>query len=58
MEEYTTPLRCPMIQADKAYSRATNVLNFVKRLVEKVSYRVFSENYSPLKEFVAAPKSR
>ncbi|MBA0817665.1 hypothetical protein Gohar_003728 [Gossypium harknessii] len=123
MEEYTTPLRCPMIQADKAYSRATNVLNFVKRLmsitgmntkkrvdvftlsiyklvifpkalghiddavsdlfdrldkrvtpvlsifaetfrslcaclrkVEKVSYRVFSENYSPLKEFVAAPK--
>ncbi|MBA0817669.1 hypothetical protein Gohar_003728 [Gossypium harknessii] len=33
MEEYTTPLRCPMIQADKAYSRATNVLNFVKRLM-------------------------
>ncbi|MFQ6636944.1 hypothetical protein Gotur_014134 [Gossypium turneri] len=24
--------------------------------VEKVSYRVFSENYSPLKEFVATPR--
>ncbi|MBA0814811.1 hypothetical protein Gohar_020614 [Gossypium harknessii] len=24
--------------------------------VEKVSYRVFSENYSPLKEFVVIPR--
>ncbi|MBA0844673.1 hypothetical protein Goarm_023438, partial [Gossypium armourianum] len=24
--------------------------------VENVSYRVFSENYSPLKEFVATPR--
>ncbi|MBA0739029.1 hypothetical protein Gogos_012330 [Gossypium gossypioides] len=24
--------------------------------VKKVSYRVFSENYSPLKEFVATPR--
>ncbi|MBA0738040.1 hypothetical protein Gogos_011454 [Gossypium gossypioides] len=24
--------------------------------VEKVSYRVFSKNYSPLKEFVDAPR--
>ncbi|MBA0769853.1 hypothetical protein Gotri_018545 [Gossypium trilobum] len=24
--------------------------------VEKVSYRVFSENYSPLKELVATPR--
>ncbi|MBA0833995.1 hypothetical protein Goarm_006397 [Gossypium armourianum] len=66
-----------MIQADKAYSRATNVLTFLKRLmrhiddtvsnlfdrldkrltpVEKVSYRVFSENYSPLKELVPTPR--
>ncbi|MFQ6657858.1 hypothetical protein Gotur_027359 [Gossypium turneri] len=28
--------------------------NFCK--VEKVSYRVFSENYSPLKELVATPR--
>ncbi|MBA0797962.1 hypothetical protein Gohar_008606 [Gossypium harknessii] len=33
MEEYTALLRCPMIQADKAYSRAVNVLTFVKKLM-------------------------
>ncbi|MBA0799877.1 hypothetical protein Gohar_010362, partial [Gossypium harknessii] len=27
-----------------------------KRKVEKVSYRVFSKDYSPLKEFVAIPR--
>ncbi|MBA0761952.1 hypothetical protein Gotri_024521, partial [Gossypium trilobum] len=32
VEEYTTLLCCPRIQADKAYSRATNVLTFLKRL--------------------------
>ncbi|MBA0833177.1 hypothetical protein Goarm_017508 [Gossypium armourianum] len=86
VEEYTTLLRCPRIQADKAYSKAANILTFLKKLmsitginmkkrvnvfvlsiyglvifpkalehideVEKVSDRVFCENYSPLKEFV------
>ncbi|MBA0700794.1 hypothetical protein Goari_027083, partial [Gossypium aridum] len=33
VEEYTTLLRCPIIQADKAYSRAANVLTFLKRLI-------------------------
>ncbi|MBA0682435.1 hypothetical protein Goari_024158, partial [Gossypium aridum] len=33
VEEYTTLLRCPRIQADKAYSRATNVSTFLKRLM-------------------------
>ncbi|MBA0739642.1 hypothetical protein Gogos_012893 [Gossypium gossypioides] len=33
MEEYTTLLRCPRIQADKAYSRATNISNILKRLM-------------------------
>ncbi|MFQ6655632.1 hypothetical protein Gotur_026104 [Gossypium turneri] len=144
VEEYTTLLRCPKIQVDKAYSRAANVLAFLKKMnitgmnvrkrvdvftlsiydlvvfpkalglvdeavsdlfdrldkrvtpilailvetfrslsacrrvgegrfigcaqlflawfhshfwkVEKVSYRVFSENYSPLKELVATPR--
>ncbi|MBA0826858.1 hypothetical protein Goarm_011673, partial [Gossypium armourianum] len=125
VEEYTTLLRCPRIQADKAYSRAANVQTFLKRLmsitgmseqwvakradvfplsiyglvifpkvlghiddavsnlfdrldkrvtsvpvilaetfrslntcqrVEKVTYRVFSDNYSPLKDFVATPR--
>ncbi|MBA0607220.1 hypothetical protein Godav_019558, partial [Gossypium davidsonii] len=32
-EEYITLLRCPRIQADKAYSRAANVLTFLKRLM-------------------------
>ncbi|MBA0764904.1 hypothetical protein Gotri_014179, partial [Gossypium trilobum] len=32
-EEYTTLLRCLRIQADKAYSRAANVLTFLKRLI-------------------------
>ncbi|MFQ6664132.1 hypothetical protein Gotur_031344 [Gossypium turneri] len=91
VEEYTTLLRCPKVQVDKAYSRAANVPTFLKKLmnitrmntrkrvdvlafsiyglvifpkalghvdeaVEKVSYRVFSENYSPLKELVATPR--
>ncbi|MBA0755472.1 hypothetical protein Gogos_019857 [Gossypium gossypioides] len=33
VEEYTTLLRCSRIQADKAYSRAANVLTFLKRLM-------------------------
>ncbi|MBA0635123.1 hypothetical protein Godav_028976 [Gossypium davidsonii] len=31
VEDYTALLRCPRIQADKAYSRAVNVLNFIKK---------------------------
>ncbi|MFQ6648546.1 hypothetical protein Gotur_020833 [Gossypium turneri] len=31
-------------------------LGHVDEAVEKVSYRVFSENYSPLKELVATPR--
>ncbi|MFQ6634454.1 hypothetical protein Gotur_012347 [Gossypium turneri] len=34
MEEYTTLLRCSRIQADKAYSRAANVLTFVKKFMK------------------------
>ncbi|MBA0567182.1 hypothetical protein Golob_011938 [Gossypium lobatum] len=33
VEEYTTLLHCPRIQADKAYSRAANVSTFLKRLM-------------------------
>ncbi|MBA0632506.1 hypothetical protein Godav_001233 [Gossypium davidsonii] len=33
VEEYTTLLRYLMIQVDKVYSRATNVLTFLKRLM-------------------------
>ncbi|MBA0755392.1 hypothetical protein Gogos_020818, partial [Gossypium gossypioides] len=33
VEEYTALLRCPRIQANKAYSRAVNVLTFVKKLM-------------------------
>ncbi|MBA0632511.1 hypothetical protein Godav_001237 [Gossypium davidsonii] len=33
MEEYTTLLRCPKIQIDKAYSRAANVPTFLKKLM-------------------------
>ncbi|MBA0717425.1 hypothetical protein Golax_005249, partial [Gossypium laxum] len=33
VEKYTILLRCSRIQADKAYSRAVNVLNFVKKLI-------------------------
>ncbi|MBA0577829.1 hypothetical protein Golob_027582, partial [Gossypium lobatum] len=33
VEEYTTLLRCPKIQTDKAYSRAANVLTFLKKLM-------------------------
>ncbi|MBA0782757.1 hypothetical protein Gotri_000583, partial [Gossypium trilobum] len=33
MEEYKTLLRCPRIQADKAYSRAANVSTFLKKLM-------------------------
>ncbi|MFQ6621555.1 hypothetical protein Gotur_002216 [Gossypium turneri] len=33
IEEYTTLLRCPRKQAYKAYSRAANILTFLKRLM-------------------------
>ncbi|MBA0575150.1 hypothetical protein Golob_024636 [Gossypium lobatum] len=33
VEEYTTLLRCPRIQVDKAYSRASNVPTFLKKLM-------------------------
>ncbi|MBA0844874.1 hypothetical protein Goarm_023332, partial [Gossypium armourianum] len=33
VEDYTTQLRCPRIQADKTYSRAANVSTFLKRLM-------------------------
>ncbi|MBA0696533.1 hypothetical protein Goari_003078 [Gossypium aridum] len=33
VEEYTALLRCLRIQADKAYSRAVNVLTYVKKLI-------------------------
>ncbi|MBA0786746.1 hypothetical protein Gotri_000152, partial [Gossypium trilobum] len=33
VEDYTTQLRCPRIQADKTYSRAANVPTFLKRLM-------------------------
>ncbi|MFQ6661492.1 hypothetical protein Gotur_029635 [Gossypium turneri] len=33
MEEYTTLLRCPTIQVDKAYSRAANVPTILKKLM-------------------------
>ncbi|MBA0856287.1 hypothetical protein Goshw_026068 [Gossypium schwendimanii] len=33
VEEYTTLLRCPRIQVDKAYSRAVNVPRFLKKLM-------------------------
>ncbi|MBA0626282.1 hypothetical protein Godav_003979 [Gossypium davidsonii] len=91
VEEYTVLLHCPRIQANKIYSRAVNVLTFVKKLmnitgmsenalghidetvsglfdrldrrfyshfwkVDKVSYRVFSKSYSPLKELPAMPR--
>ncbi|MFQ6660367.1 hypothetical protein Gotur_028928 [Gossypium turneri] len=58
VEEYTILLCFPRIQADKAYSRAANVLTFSKKLVENVFYRVFSENYSLLKELAATLSSR
>ncbi|MFQ6657705.1 hypothetical protein Gotur_027268 [Gossypium turneri] len=34
VEEYTTLLRCLNIQAEKAYSRAANILTFLKKLIE------------------------
>ncbi|MBA0879662.1 hypothetical protein Goshw_016693 [Gossypium schwendimanii] len=34
VEEYTALLRCPRIQVDKVYSRATNVLTFTKKLAK------------------------
>ncbi|MFQ6649375.1 hypothetical protein Gotur_023433 [Gossypium turneri] len=34
VEEYTALLRCPRIQVDKIYSRATNVLTFTKKLTK------------------------
>ncbi|MBA0648479.1 hypothetical protein Goklo_016190, partial [Gossypium klotzschianum] len=33
VEEYTTLLRCPRIQVDKAYSRAINIPTFLKKLM-------------------------
>ncbi|KAL1063532.1 hypothetical protein V6Z11_D13G149000 [Gossypium hirsutum] len=33
VEEYTTLLRCPKVQVDKAYSRPANVPNFLKKLM-------------------------
>ncbi|MBA0729238.1 hypothetical protein Golax_025855 [Gossypium laxum] len=33
VEEYTALLRCPKIQIDKAYSRAANILTFLKKLM-------------------------
>ncbi|MBA0788298.1 hypothetical protein Gotri_026870 [Gossypium trilobum] len=33
MEEYTTLLRCPKIQVDKAYSRASSVPTLLKKLM-------------------------
>ncbi|MFQ6657706.1 hypothetical protein Gotur_027268, partial [Gossypium turneri] len=33
VEEYTTLLRCLNIQAEKAYSRAANILTFLKKLM-------------------------
>ncbi|MBA0738151.1 hypothetical protein Gogos_011555, partial [Gossypium gossypioides] len=33
VKEFTTLLRCPRVQVDKAYSRATNVPTFLKRLM-------------------------
>ncbi|MBA0606400.1 hypothetical protein Godav_018866 [Gossypium davidsonii] len=33
IEEYTALLRCPRIQADKVYSKAVNIPNFVKKLM-------------------------
>ncbi|MFQ6649667.1 hypothetical protein Gotur_022894 [Gossypium turneri] len=33
VEEYTTLLRCPKVQADKAYSRAANIPTFLKKLM-------------------------
>ncbi|MBA0575033.1 hypothetical protein Golob_028017, partial [Gossypium lobatum] len=34
VEEYTTLLYCPKIQVDKVYSRAANVLTFLKKLMK------------------------
>ncbi|MBA0854776.1 hypothetical protein Goshw_004786, partial [Gossypium schwendimanii] len=33
VEEYTTLLRCPKVQVDKAYSRAASVPTFLKKLM-------------------------
>ncbi|MBA0596730.1 hypothetical protein Gorai_013539 [Gossypium raimondii] len=38
------------------YLTSLTKVSHPSRQVEKVSYRVFSENYSPLKEFVATPR--
>ncbi|KAH1097338.1 hypothetical protein J1N35_014259 [Gossypium stocksii] len=39
VEEYTTLLRCPRVQVNKAYSRAANVSTFVKKLMNIVNLR-------------------
>ncbi|MFQ6670440.1 hypothetical protein Gotur_035357 [Gossypium turneri] len=50
--------RCPMIQVEKVYFRAVYIPTLLKRLMKKIFYRVFSENYSLLKEFIVTPRSR
>ncbi|MFQ6657863.1 hypothetical protein Gotur_027360, partial [Gossypium turneri] len=39
VEEYTTLLRCPKVQIDKAYSRAANVPTFLKKLMNIMRMR-------------------
>ena len=39
VEEYITLLRCPKVQADKAYSRAANVPTFLKKLMSITEMR-------------------
>ncbi|MBA0818025.1 hypothetical protein Gohar_025553 [Gossypium harknessii] len=39
IEEYTVLLHWPRIQTDKAYSKAVNVMNFVKKLMNILRMR-------------------
>ncbi|MFQ6667768.1 hypothetical protein Gotur_033676 [Gossypium turneri] len=39
IEEYTTLLRCPKIQVDEIYSKAVNILTFVKKLMNILAMR-------------------
>ncbi|MBA0805066.1 hypothetical protein Gohar_004611 [Gossypium harknessii] len=48
LDKRVTPVLAILAETSKSLS--------AYRRAEKVSYRVFSENYSPLKEFVATPK--
>ncbi|MFQ6658072.1 hypothetical protein Gotur_027495 [Gossypium turneri] len=43
MEEYTTLLRCPRIQVDKAYARAAYVPTFLKKLMNIIEMRHVEE---------------